>query len=123
MKKISKTILSISEARKKIFEISKKIQKPGVHYIFTENGKAKMVAMSAEEFDSLMEDIEILSNPKTMANIKQAEEEIERGEYVTLDELKEELGYKNNLQPAFVAEKPKKPYGAKIKKVNNHGKK
>ena len=76
----SKTTISISEARKKIFDIAEQVQKPGVYYTFTENGRPKAVLMSAEEFDSLMEDMEILSNPEIMENIRKAEEEYKNGD-------------------------------------------
>ncbi len=112
-----KTTISISEARKKIFKIAEEVQKPSNYYTLTENGRPKAVIMSAEEFESLMENLEILSNPKIMADIKKAEEEIKRGEYITLDELKKELNYKEmNNSFSFLAEKPKKPYKTKNQK-------
>lgn len=49
----SKTIISITEARKKIFQIAEDVQKPANYYTITENGRAKAVLMSAEQFDSL----------------------------------------------------------------------
>jgi prevent-host-death family protein len=127
MKKMNtKTIISISEARKRIFDIAEEVQKPSTYYTLTENGRAKAVLMSAEQFDSIMEDLEILSDPKIMANIKEAEEQLKRGEYVTLDELMKEYGYTDaDLQPSVVMEKPKKPYTAKAinKSVKKHGSK
>ena len=75
----SKTIISISEARRRIFDLAEEVQKPSTYYTLTENGRAKAVLMSAEKFDSMMEDLEILSNPKIMTNIKEAEEQIKRG--------------------------------------------
>ena len=120
----TKTTLPISEARKKIFKIAEDVQKPGVYYTLTENGSPKAVMMSAEEFDSLLEDLEILSSPQIMADIKKAEEVIKRGDYVIWTEMKKELGYENDLQPSFVAEKTKRPYGAPSKaKRSKHGKK
>ena len=120
----TKTTLPISEARKKIFKIAEDVQKPGVYYTLTENGSPKAVMMSAEEFDSLLEDLEILSSPQIMADIKKAEEEIKRGDYVTWTEMKKEFGYENDLQPSFASEKPKRHYGAPSKaKRSKHGKK
>lgn len=118
MKKMNtKTTMSISEARKKIFEIAKDVQRPSTYYTLTENGRPKAVLMSAKQFDSLKEDLEILGNPKIMKNIKEAEEQLKRGEYVTLDELMKECGYTDaDLQPSLVMEKPKKPYIAKTSK-------
>ncbi len=111
----NKKILSITEARKRIFEIAEDVQKPDTRYILTENGKPKAVIISAEYFDNLMEDIDIYSNPQTMKNILASEEAINKGDYYTWDELKKELGFKETL-PTMVAEKPKFKYIAKSKK-------
>jgi antitoxin YefM len=88
-----KYTLPISEARKKIFEIAEDVQKPGRHYTLTEKGRPKAVVLSMDEYDSLMEDLEILGDPTALARIQKAEDEIDRGEFVTLDELKKELNY------------------------------
>lgn len=103
--------ISITEARKMIFEIADDVQKPGNYYTFTENGKPKAVMLSAEEFDSLLETMEILGDPQAMANIKKAEDEYRKGEYATLDEIKKEIGWKKNA--LAVADKGKKKYTTK----------
>ncbi len=110
----AKTTISISEARRRIFDIAEEVQKPNTHYTFTENGKPKAVLMSAEEFDSLMEDLEILSSPEILANIKKAEEEYKRGDYITWDEMKKEL--EESRKTTMVADKSKKKYSVKRRK-------
>lgn len=112
----TKTTLPISEARKKIFKIAEEVQKPSNYYTLTEKGRAKAVIMSADDFESLMENLEILSDPRAMSDIKKAEEEYKKGDFITWEQMKKELHYKNSLQPSFVAEKSKKSYGAKNKK-------
>lgn len=107
-----KNIISITEARSNIFDIAEKIQKPGNHYIFTENGKAKMAVMSAEEYDSLMEDLALAKDPKFAAKIKKIEEEIARGEYVTLQDFEKELGIVRPTNSLVLRDKAKKPYNA-----------
>lgn len=109
-----KTTLPISEARKRIFEIAEEVQKPGVYYVLTEKGRPKAVMLSYEEYDSLMENLEILTDPKVFARIKKAEEEFERGEYVSWEEAKRQLGW-TKLEPALVMEKAKKIYQVKPK--------
>ncbi len=111
-----KNIISITEARKSIFDIAEKIQKQGNHYIFTENGKAKMAVMSAEEYEDLMEDLELVSDPKFRAKIEKAHEDIAKGDYVTWDEVKAGLDRRKCL---VVADKPKKGYSVKKIKKNN----
>lgn len=111
----SKTTISITEARRKIFDIAEEVQKPGVYYTFTEKGRPKAVLMSAEEFDSLLETLEILGNPEVMKRIEQAEKEYKKGEYVTWEDLKSELGYPARAGFVF-ADKGKKKYSAKRKR-------
>jgi len=108
-----KNTISISEARKRIFEIAEEVQKPDKYYTLTENGRPKAVLMSAQEFDSIMETIEILSDPKVLENIKIAEEEYKKGEYQTWDDFKKEIGFGKKHETALVCEKPKKKYLAR----------
>lgn len=115
----TKTTLSITEARKKIFDIAEQVQKPSVYYTLTENGRPKVVIMSSQEFDSLMETMEILSDPKIMKDIERAEAEYKRGEYITWEEMKKELGYAPKQEVMMLADKGKTKYSAKKRKTNN----
>jgi len=108
-----KNIISITEARSNIFDIAKKIQRQGNHYIFTENGKPKIAVMSADEYENLMEDLFLASDPKFAAEIKKSEEEFARGEYSTWEEVKANLDQRRNF---VVADKSKKGYSAKNNK-------
>lgn len=106
-----KNIISISEARKNIFDVAEKAQKYGNHYIFTENGKPKLAVMSADEYDSLMEDLFLATDPKFAAKMKKADEEFARGEYVLWEEVKNKLHSKR--RDLVVADKSKKKYSVK----------
>ncbi len=52
----TKNTLSVSEARKNIFEIIDEIQKPNVYYTLTERGKPRAVILSAEKFEYLADE-------------------------------------------------------------------
>ncbi len=116
-----KNIVSITEARKDIFNIAEKVQKIGNHFMFTEDGKPKMVAMSAEEYDNLMEDLALSADPKFQAKIEKAHEDIAKGDYVTLDEFRQELGLKlgRSTKCAMVMDKSKKTYKTKHNSKKN----
>lgn len=87
------TTLSITEARKKIFKLANEVQEPDTYFVLTENGRPKAVLMSAEEFDSWKETLEVMAEiPNLKEEIEEAEKEIDRGEYVTLEELLEKEG-------------------------------
>lgn len=110
-----KNTLPISEARKRIFEIAEEVQKPDNYYTLTEKGRPKAVIMSAEQFDSIIETIDILSDPDVLENIKKAEDEYKNGEYQTWEELKKEIGFESKNTKMAVCEKPRKKYQAKKK--------
>ena len=102
------TTLSISEARKKIFDIVDAVQKPGVHYTFTANGKPSAVIMSAAEFESWAETLEVMRDfPDLDKHVAEADHAVRTGAYKTwstLDELKKDWGFS-------VADKSKRKYG------------
>lgn len=50
----AKTTLSISEARKNFFAITDEVQSPEVYYTLTQRGRPKVVIVSAEQFESLI---------------------------------------------------------------------
>ena len=93
----TKTTLSISEARKRIFDIAKKVQKPGLYYTLTEKGEPRVVLMSAEDFESRQETLDILQTfPNLPKEIAEVDKDIRTGKYksyITLEELLAKEGF------------------------------
>jgi len=90
----TKTTLSISEARKGIFKIAEKVQKPSTYYTLTEKGKPKAVVMSAEEFESWQETLEVIRDfPKLDKDVKAAERDFKKRKYSTLEEILSKEGF------------------------------
>jgi len=88
-----KTTIPISEARRRFFEINDEVQIPGRYYMFTEKGRPKSVLMSAEEFESWQETLEVMRDfPNLKKDIMESEKEYKRGEYMTLEDLLKEEG-------------------------------
>ena len=84
----TKTTLPISEARKNIFKIAEKVQKPAVYYTLTEKGKPKIVVLSAEEFESWQETLEVMGVfPKLEKDIEKAKKEYKKGRCLSLEEV------------------------------------
>jgi prevent-host-death family protein len=108
----TKNILSITEARQNIFKLAKNVQKEGVYYTLVQYGRPKAVLMSADEFESWQETMDVLREmPDLPREIKKAREEFKRGEYVTLQEVLAKEGYvladkaKNKYVPSGSAKK------------------
>jgi len=90
----TKTTLPISEARKKIFKIAKKVQKPATYYTLTEKGRPKVVVLSADEFESWQETLEVMRIfPKLGKDIERAEKEYKKGDYLTLEKVLSKEGF------------------------------
>jgi len=108
----SKTTLSISEARKRIFEIAEAVQKPGVYYTLTDKGRPKAVILSYEEYESIMETMDVMEEmPELGKELQESREAVKRGEHknwTTLEELLAKQGF-------VLAEKAKKQYGVSTK--------
>lgn len=114
----TKTTLSISEARKKIFEIADEVQKPNTHYTLTEKGRPKMVLMSATEFESWRETLEVVHEfPDLKKDIETIEDEYRHGQYTALGELLAAEGFiladkgiqKYGIPPRGTKKRAKKP--------------
>jgi antitoxin YefM len=58
-------------------------------FILTREGEAKAVLLAAEDFEGLMETLEILSDSALVKRLVQAEEEAARGGGHTLDEVRQ----------------------------------
>lgn len=81
------TTLSVTEARKKFPTLVKKADENLEEFTIVKNGKPKAVIMSADEFESWKETIEILSDKKLMRAIEEGEKAIKRGDVVPLEEV------------------------------------
>lgn len=103
-----KNTISITEARKRIFELAEDVQRPGAYFTLTENGRPKAVLMSANEFESWQETMEVSRDFPNLANdVAEAEKQYKNGEYKkwsSLLDLKKDWGF-------AVADKPTKKYG------------
>lgn len=83
--------LPISQAREELTALVDKANKRLDEYVITVNGTPAAVLMSAAEYESWKETIEILSDPALMKAIKEGEEDFKKGNFVTFEQLKKEL--------------------------------
>lgn len=60
-------------------------------YIITRRGKPVAIMMSPDDYEGLLETIEILSNRDTAKRIKKAKREIKEGKTVSLETLRHRI--------------------------------
>jgi len=83
--------LTITKAREELPTLVDRASKRMDDYIITVNGIPQAIIMSVAEYESWQETNEILANPSLMKSIKQGEEDIKNGKFVTLEELEKDL--------------------------------
>ena len=85
-------VIPISEARKKLPEIVDLADSLSQKTLITVKGNVKAAIVSARELELLEETLEVLSDPKTMMTIKKGVAQINKGQLIDWEDLKEELG-------------------------------
>ena len=81
-------LISISDARANLPDLVKKVNKNLERGTITINGKPKAVLVSEEELASLEETAEILAIPGAKKRIIRGAEEIKKGKFINLSDLK-----------------------------------
>ncbi|MBI3004852.1 MAG: type II toxin-antitoxin system Phd/YefM family antitoxin [Ignavibacteriales bacterium] len=76
--------LPVTEAKQRFTEIVKAAEKYFDRYLVTKNGKEAAVVMSAEEYESLLETLDVLSNKKELRALREGTAEARRKEAVSL---------------------------------------
>lgn len=87
---VSKTV-PVRELRSELSQVIDQVADLREHVIVTRHGRPAAVLVPVDEYGALEETAEILSDAETMAALEEGRREVQRGETVTLDELRQEL--------------------------------
>ena len=86
--------IPVTQARKDLLNLIDKVDAEYTRVDLTKNGKVKATLVSPDYLDSLEETIYTLKH--SMKDIKRTEKEVAKGNFVTLEELKEDLKKRSN---------------------------
>jgi len=84
--------ISVRELRPKLSKVIDDIHKKFDRYVITRRGKPEVVMMSIDDYEGLLETLEIESDPELMKRLKKAEEDMKKGKGKTLEQIHKELG-------------------------------
>jgi len=87
--------LTVSDARAKLYDMMEEVQKYLRRFIITHRGKPQAVLMPIEDLESWEETLDILSNKKLMADIRQSQRDVQAGRVYPLDTVIEGLRKKD----------------------------
>lgn len=83
--------LSLKELRPALPEVVERIDGRLDRYVITKRGKPVVVMLSVDDYESLMETLDILADPKAMAGIRQGEADVRKGKTHSWQEIKRSL--------------------------------
>lgn len=81
----------VRELRSELASVIDRVADLREHVIITRRGRPAAVLIPVDEYESLEETAEVLSDAETLAAIDEGLGEIERGETVTLADLRQDL--------------------------------
>ncbi len=85
------TTLPLAEVRANLSKLVDEAVRTHERIEVTRQGRRAAVILSADDYDSIMETLAILSDQDLMRDVSVAEAEVDRGEVFTLDEVTEEM--------------------------------
>ena len=85
--------IPLTELRPKLPKIMDRISKYFDRYVITRHGKPEAVMLSEEDYESLLETLDILSDQKLMKDIKKAKEDFKKGKGIPWEKVKRKLGH------------------------------
>ena len=87
---MTKTI-PLAEAKKSLSAIIKDVDGKYDRFTITKNGVEKAVILSSDEFEGLLETLDILSRKEEKEAIARAKEQVRKGKTVSLKDFKSRL--------------------------------
>lgn len=85
--------IPLTELRPKLPRILNRLSKYFDRCIITRHGKPEAVMLSEEDYESLLETLEILSDRKMIKDLKKAGEDLSKGKGIPWKKAKVKLGY------------------------------
>ncbi len=83
--------ITLKELRPDLPKVVEDIDKKWERYIVTKHGKPAIVMLSIEDYESLMETLDILADPKAVKSLKLGEEDMRKGKTRSWQEIKARL--------------------------------
>lgn len=82
---MSVTLVPVTEAKQRFTEFVKNAEESFDRYLVTKNGKEAAVLMSVEEYEGLLETIDVLANTREVKALAEAAGQAKRGETISLE--------------------------------------
>lgn len=85
--------LSLKELRPRLPDVIARIDGRLDRYVVTKRGRPMAVMMSVDDYEALMETLDILADPHAMASLRRGEADTRKGRTRSWAEIKASLGH------------------------------
>lgn len=91
------TTLPLAEVRANLSKLVDEAVRTHLRIEVTRQGRRAAVILSAEDYDSIMETLDVLSDTDLMEDLRRGQADIARGDSYTLDEVAREMRARGRL--------------------------
>ncbi len=84
--------ITLTKLRPKLPQIMDRLSKYFDRYVVTRHGKPEAVLLAEEDYEGLLETLDILSDQKLMKDIRKAEDDLRKGKGIPWEKVKRKLG-------------------------------
>lgn len=79
--------VTLSDAKARLARLLAEVEELGDRFVITRSGKPTGVLVSVEEYEGLLETLEILSDPSLAEAVREGLEDVEAGRVLSHDEV------------------------------------
>lgn len=90
--------VGVRELREDLAQFLDEVSERREHLVVTRRGKRAVAIVPIDEYESLEETAEILSDPETLSAIEEGLKDFERGDSISLDEIREDMNRRRSGQ-------------------------
>lgn len=84
-------IVPFSDARAHLTELLDEVERVHEHLVITRNGRRAVVVMSQDEYESLIETLEVLADDEAMEDLRKSDEDVKAGRVYDWEKVKRDL--------------------------------
>ena len=81
------TTLPLSEAKTHLARLLSRVEDSGEQFVITRSGRPAGVLMSVDEYEGLLETLEILADAELVKSVRRGLDDVEKGRIVGHDEV------------------------------------
>jgi antitoxin YefM len=85
-------VVPFTDARAHLTELLDEIERVHEHVVITRNGRPAAVVMSQDEYESLIETLDVVTDEEAMADLRASEEDVRAGRVFDWEDVRRHLG-------------------------------